>query len=288
MFSQPYRCMRSARRFAPQSQPAFRISPAGQRQQFRRRSTTHGVAAAEGASPGGDGFRRGISFALAGLAFSGLGAAVAWKTMTANGLGFYSDEESLRRFSVAEAHDEIRRVHDFIDSHPLVAELRSRPELTESRPHLKMPAQYRERSLTGGALVGPGKVPVPASTWTESGGKSLISIVYVGDDLCGHPGIIHGGFLATLLDEGLAWCCFDALPYKIGVTAALNINYRKPAPAGNYLVLRAQTTKVDGRKAWVKGHIELLAEPGEEPTILTEAEALYVSPKYASMMPKLQ
>lgn len=203
--------------------------------------------------------------------------------LTARGLGFYSDEESLVRFKGAEADDEARRVEETITTHPLVAELRRRPELTEARPHMKMPGQYRSRSLTGGALLGPGKMPVPAFTWTEEGGKSLVSVVYVGDDVCGHPGIIHGGLLATMLDEGLAWCCFGALPHKIGVTAYLNINYRKPAPAGSYLVLRAETTRVEGRKAWVKGHIELLAAPGGKATVLTEAEALYVSPKYASV-----
>lgn len=235
-------------------------------------------------APGQGGvFGRAASMALVGLAFSAIGAAAAWKVLTANGLGFYSDEESLRKFSPDADDEEARRAEATINAHPLVAALRLRPELTESRPHVKMPAQYRARSLTGSALIGPRKVPVPAFTWTEAGGKSLVSIVYVGEDLCGHPGIVHGGLLATMLDEGLAWCCFGALPHNIGVTANLNINYRKPTPAGSFLVLRAETTKVEGRKAWVKGHIELLAEPGEKPTILTEAEALYVSPKFASV-----
>ena len=126
--------------------------------------------------------------ALVGLAFSAVGAAAAWKTLTAKGLGFYSDEESLRRFSPDADDEEARRAEAAINAHPLVAALRRRPELTESRPHMKMPAQYRASSLTGGALMGPRKVPVPAFTWTEAGGKSLVSVVYVGEDLCGHPG----------------------------------------------------------------------------------------------------
>ncbi|PNY25943.1 Uncharacterized protein TCAP_04115 [Tolypocladium capitatum] len=237
-------------------------------------------------NPTGGAFRRAASMVLVGLAFSAIGAAAAWKTLTANGLGFYSDEESLHRFSPADGDDEARRAEAAIDAHPLVAALRRRPELTESRPHMRMPAQYRAHSLTGGALAGPRKMPVPAVVWIEAG-KSLVSVVYVGEDLCGHPGVVHGGLLATMLDEGLAWCCFAALPHQIGVTANLNINYRKPTPAGSFLVLRAETTRVEGRKAWVKGHIELLAEPGATPTILAEAEALYISPKHAAMMPRL-
>ncbi|PHH91743.1 hypothetical protein CDD83_10447 [Cordyceps sp. RAO-2017] len=245
--------------------------------------------AARAESPAGGGaLRKGLSLALFGLAFSAAGAATAWKTLTAQGMGFYSDEASLQRFSVADADEEARRIEETMQGLPLVAEMRSRPEMTESRPHMKMPAQYRAHSLTAGALSGPGKVPVPSMTWVEQGGKSLVSVVYVGHDLCGHPNLVHGGFLATMLDEGLAWCCFGALPHNIGMTANLNVNYRKPTPAGSFLVLRAKTTRVEGRKAWVEGHIELLAKPGQEPTVVVEADALYVSPKHAALMPRIR
>jgi adenylylsulfate kinase len=143
----------------------------------------------------------------------------------------------------------------------------------------------RSHSLTGGTLIGPGKVVVPPFAWSEKGGKSLVSISYLGVDLCGHPGIVHGGMLATMLDEGLARCCFAALPNKVGMTANLNINYRAPAPAGSFVVLRAKTTKVEGRKAWVEGHIETLAAEGEKPVVLVEATALFIEPRQAAVSP---
>jgi len=131
--------------------------------------------------------------------------------------------------------------------------------------------------------MGPGKVVVPPFVWSEKGGKSLVTISYIGGDLCGHPGIVHGGFMATMLDEGLARCCFAALPNKIGMTANLNINYRAPAPAGSFVVLKATTTKVEGRKAWVDGHIETLVGEGEKPVILAEASALFIEPRQAAV-----
>ncbi|KAG5980026.1 hypothetical protein E4U55_004459 [Claviceps digitariae] len=246
-----------------------------------------GSGSGSGSGNGGRTFRKGLLFVLIGLGCVGAGAYGAWQTLQSQGLGFYSDSESLKRYTPDDADAHARHIQDTINSHPLVTSLRQRPELTESRPHLKMPGQYRARSLTGSALAGPGKVPVPAYAWTESGGKSLVSVVFVGEDLCGHPGIVHGGFLATMLDEGLARCCFGALPHNIGVTANLNINYRKPTPAGSFLVLRAETTKVDGRKAWVKGQIESLAGPDETPVVYAEATALFVSPKFAAMLPKI-
>jgi acyl-coenzyme A thioesterase PaaI-like protein len=114
-----------------------------------------------------------------------------------------------------------------------------------------------------------------------------VQISYIGQALCGHPGIVHGGLLATLLDEGLARACFPALPNKVGVTASLKIDYRVPCPANSYLVLKAETTKVEGRKAWVKGWIELLADDDGDGTKLVEAEALFIEPKGAANMARV-
>ena len=192
-----------------------------------------------------------------------------------------SDEETLNMFTPED--DAAREVEQFIQSHPMTLELRSRAGFSESRPHLKMPATMRAHSLTAGTLMGPDKVVVPPLAFNEEGGKSMVSISFLGKDLCGHPGIIHGGFLATMLDEGLARCCFAALPNRVGMTANLNINYRAPAPAGTFVVLRAKTTKVEGRKAWVEGHIETLVGEGDTPIILAEATALFIEPRQAAV-----
>lgn len=102
--------------------------------------------------------------------------------------------------------------------------------------------------------------------------------------MCGHVGIVHGGLLATLLDEGMALCGMPALPSRIGVTARLTIDYRKPVRAGTYIVLKAEVVKVEGRKVWVKGRIEGLEEKGGDGELLVEAEALFIQPKYAKVL----
>ncbi|KAI9827550.1 MAG: hypothetical protein M1832_004900 [Thelocarpon impressellum] len=192
-----------------------------------------------------------------------------------------TDAETLTMFEPEDEH--AKEVESFISNHPLARSLRANPDFTESRPHMKIPESQREQNLTGGTLAGAGKIVVPPYTWGEKGGKSLVSISYLGKDLCGHPGIVHGGLLATLLDEGLARCCFPALPSKVGMTASLNVNYRKPAAADSYVVLKAKTVKVEGRKAWVEGHIETLVSEGEEPVVLVEASALFIEPRQAAV-----
>jgi adenylylsulfate kinase len=71
------------------------------------------------------------------------------------------------------------------------------------------------------------------------------------------------------------------------MTANLNINYRSPAPAGAFIVLRARTTRVEGRKAWVEGHIETLVAEGEKPVVLVEASALFIEPRQAAVSSNL-
>jgi len=59
-------------------------------------------------------------------------------------------------------------------------------------------------SLTAGALRGPGKLAIAPLIRSRKDESEIIAFVHVGRGLCGHDGIIHGGLLATLLDETLA------------------------------------------------------------------------------------
>ncbi|MCJ1400710.1 hypothetical protein MMC11_003918 [Xylographa trunciseda] len=168
-----------------------------------------------------------------------------------------------------------------ITTHPLARSLRQNPTFTESRPHMRIPAPMRSHNLTGGTLHGPGRIVVPPLAFIEDGGKSMVCFFYLGEDLCGHPGIVHGGLLATILDEGMARCCFPALPNKVGMTANLTMNYRNPCPSERYVVLRAWTRNVEGRKAWVEGRVESLEAEGDA-TVFVEAEALFIEPRQAA------
>ncbi|EKV17582.1 Adenylyl-sulfate kinase [Penicillium digitatum Pd1] len=196
-----------------------------------------------------------------------------------------TEEETLTAFIATDPT--IVTIENTIRTHPVAEALRANPEFTESRPHLTIPEPMRERNLTAGTLAGPGKIVVPPYVFSERGGKTMVSLMYLGGDVCGHQGIIHGGLLATLLDEGLARCCFPALPNKVGVTANLNIDYRAPAMANQYVALRAETVKVEGRKAWVEGRIETLPRDGTEPVVLVEAKALFIEPRQAAALSSL-
>lgn len=103
--------------------------------------------------------------------------------------------------------------------------------------------------------------------------------VHVGRGVCGHEGIVHGGMLATLLDEILGRQALLNLPDKIGVTAYLNLNYRAPTRADQFLVIKTRLVEAKGRKAKVAGRIE-----DAQGNVLVEAEALFIQPKYAKVL----
>ncbi|KAF2746480.1 Thioesterase/thiol ester dehydrase-isomerase [Sporormia fimetaria CBS 119925] len=198
-----------------------------------------------------------------------------------------TDADTLIMFTPTTA--EVEQIENAIFSHPFTKSLLEDPKYIASRPHLKIPEKLRSQNLTGGTLQGPDKIAVPPLQFSTADGSTFVSLQWLGPALCGHPGIVHGGLLATLLDEGLARCCFPALPNKIAVTASLKIDYKKATMAGQVVVLRAETTKVEGRKAWVRGWLETLpdVEKGGEPVVLCEAEALFVEPRGAEKMTRV-
>ncbi|KAM9939992.1 hypothetical protein OXX80_000550 [Metschnikowia pulcherrima] len=78
---------------------------------------------------------------------------------------------------------------------------------------------------------------------------------HLGSNLSGHPDIVHGGLLATLLDELSCRLAFQNAKSKKGFTANLNINYYKPCKTGSYIMVKCSVAKKSGRKCWVRGEV---------------------------------
>lgn len=71
----------------------------------------------------------------------------------------------------------------------------------------------------------------------------------------GFPGVFHGGVLATLLDEAMAWSMYAA-ERVMGVTAKMEMKYRRQAPLDGELTVRGQITRIRGRRIEVEASIE--------------------------------
>lgn len=157
-----------------------------------------------------------------------------------------------------------------------------------SRPFANFPSHMIPYSLTAGSLRKPGMLCVPpvVVSKTNHGANVLgghkgdaFAFLHLGRNLCGHDGIVHGGLLATVLDETLARTSFFHLPHQVGVTAHLEIDYKKPVRADSVVVVETKLIEHEGRKAWVEATMTDLRG-----NILVQSKALFVEPRLVAFL----
>jgi len=87
----------------------------------------------------------------------------------------------------------------------------------------------------------------------------------------GYPGIVHGGIVATMLDEVTGRAAMIGEHARFRLTAKLEIRYRKPVPSEQPLRLRGIVVRRKGHVAFA--HSELILADG---TVAAEADAVLV------------
>jgi len=143
--------------------------------------------------------------------------------------------------------------------------------------------ENRARKFTASTLAGPQKIALNR-VFLHKNGQESISILSLGPALSGYPNVVHGGVLATILDESLGRLALGCFPNRNGVTAKLELNYRKPTrarPEGSpaFTVLRSRVVGATEKKAQVVGQVEDL-----DGNILVEADGLFVVPRSWSLV----
>jgi len=99
---------------------------------------------------------------------------------------------------------------------------------------------------------------------------SVIALPVISRDFEGHPGYLHGGIIATLIDEAMSKavraCGFVAM------TRHMEVDYLRPVPSGEPLRLEGKVTQNEGRKHWAEARI--LSAEG---TVLAEGKGLFIA-----------
>jgi acyl-coenzyme A thioesterase PaaI-like protein len=99
-------------------------------------------------------------------------------------------------------------------------------------------------------------------------GERVRGEVTLDDRHQGAPGFAHGGAVATALDDTLG-TLLVVLGHP-GVTARLEVNFRRPAFLHRRFELEAWVERVEGRK------IEMAAEMREDGDVVADAAALFI------------
>jgi acyl-coenzyme A thioesterase PaaI-like protein len=103
----------------------------------------------------------------------------------------------------------------------------------------------------------------------------------VPDQYRSYPGVVHGGIVATILDEtsGRAIMLESRDHDAFFATARMSVRYRHPTPTNTPLLALGWVEHLSESRARVKGILALKdSDEGNEPTVLAECESLVVKP----------
>jgi len=83
--------------------------------------------------------------------------------------------------------------------------------------------------------------------------RSVVCLVTVPDAFEGHPGYLHGGIIATLLDEIMSKSV-RARGFT-SMTRHIEVDYRRPVPSCAPIRLEGRVVRSEGRKHWTEAKI---------------------------------
>jgi uncharacterized protein (TIGR00369 family) len=98
---------------------------------------------------------------------------------------------------------------------------------------------------------------------------SLVSFSIIPGTFEGPPGYLHGGIIATLLDEAMSKAV--RAQGSISMTRKIEIEYLRPVPSGSPIRIEGRVVRNEPRKHWAEARI--LNEGG---TVLAEAKGLFI------------
>ncbi|KAF9105583.1 hypothetical protein BGX27_009557 [Mortierella sp. AM989] len=156
---------------------------------------------------------------------------------------------------------------------------KAKGEWKEADAYWFLTKSTKPHHFMAGSLRGENMLSVNPLKFVREDKKAVVLFMHLGRSLCGHDGIIHGGLLATLLDEATSMVALPNLPFHIAFTANLNVNYRRPVKADQFVMVKAEFEKSEGRKGYTTASVYDL-----HGNTLVECTALYISPKNPATM----
>lgn len=104
---------------------------------------------------------------------------------------------------------------------------------------------------------------------TDDSGQ-IVCLLRLAKRFQGPPGHVHGGIIATLLDEAMSKA--NRALDVIAMTGHIEVDYLRPVPVGVRLQLTGRHMKADGRKHYCEA--ELANASGE---VLARGKALFIA-----------
>ena len=141
-----------------------------------------------------------------------------------------------------------------------------------------LPSQTLNSPRTIRAVLTLAAKPIPAAGLLPARIEEARFLMDLGDGMNGHAGVLHGGMIATLLDEamgGLLVLNADVNPVaaKLGAaTRTLQVEYHRPIRVPGVVVVVARTREQKGRRVYTEGWFQ-----DENGKVLAKGEAMWIA-----------
>lgn len=107
---------------------------------------------------------------------------------------------------------------------------------------------------------------------------TIVCPAAIGDAFEGHPGLLHGGIIATLLDETMSKSV--RARGLTAMTRHMEVDYKRPVPSQTPIRMEGCVVRSEGRKHWVEAHI--LDQAGK---VLASGKGLFIEVKAQASSP---
>ena len=106
--------------------------------------------------------------------------------------------------------------------------------------------------------------------------QSVVCTPTVADSFEGPPGLLHGGIIATLLDEAMSKSV--RVRGLTAMTRQIEIEYLRPVPSATEISIVGRLVRSEGRKHWTEAQIL-----NEKSKVLATAKGLFVEVRASRM-----
>ncbi len=107
--------------------------------------------------------------------------------------------------------------------------------------------------------------------------NGCVSYTEVPERFCGFDGIVHGGIIATLLDEIAAWTLIVHIK-RLCITQEAKIKYFKPVFVNKTIIVESQIKELNDRIVKTLAYIKNL-----DGLILAESESQWIIPELSTL-----
>ncbi|HEY3704310.1 MAG TPA: PaaI family thioesterase [Terracidiphilus sp.] len=102
----------------------------------------------------------------------------------------------------------------------------------------------------------------------------VVCLAVVGDAFEGPKGYVHGGIIATLLDETMSKAV--RAHGLVAMTRHMEVDYQRPVPSTEEIRLEGRVTRNEGRKHWTEANIY-----NADGKLLAQGKGLFIEVKPA-------